>query len=749
MAQDKATIIKQAQRFTAKGQIDKAIQEWEKVLEINPKDGNIHNTVGDLLLKKNDPEKAATFYFKAANLFRDQGFSMKAMALYKKILNIHPKSTDALVGLAEMNAERGLVGNANEIYLTAAEIFVKSDSVDRAMELYEKIMALSPGSLALHQRIADLYAKIGLSGEAARVYVRCAAAYLEKGDADKARPLYQKVAETVPSDPAGHIGLGTVLASQGHGDEALRLLDKAAERIPASEAILMARASVALDLDRLEEAATSVESVLSKDSSNVAALTLLVRLHAKARRYEEAWEVLERAVELCLNADMDEEAQGILALADQIPGREEDALRLYVQVHRQAGREEEAIQTLKALAESLSSRGDNAGARGALEDAAALAPDDQDIARRIDEISGPVGETLELDVSGIDLDGPPDSGEDEVSADAYVKSLEEQLTGSSDGSIEDFQSIDLGGGEEEEEAEEDPSGTYVIPETDLDVSILKEEPLEDSDEETPEGMDDDDIIIDINRVDDEAPPPPDLHPQTASVDRSPDRFDEDLAEGDFYLEQGLKEEAIEIFQNLNRQYPDRPEPAERLAALLRPKAEAPVMKVRPAQKTDAKAFLESLKDVPDDAEGVGQKAKDEMDSIFDAFKKGVEHEVEEGDFETHYNLGIAYKEMGLVEDAIREFEIALRVQRDSVQGRSMLAMCYMEGGQPVKALEEYRSLESVVGVNDDRYLSLQYDLAVAAEAAGDSAEALAIFKGIQQKAGSFKDVSQRIVKLRG
>ena len=54
MARDKSSIIKSAQKFAARGQIDKALAEWQKILDDNPSDGNVHNTVGDLHLKKND-----------------------------------------------------------------------------------------------------------------------------------------------------------------------------------------------------------------------------------------------------------------------------------------------------------------------------------------------------------------------------------------------------------------------------------------------------------------------------------------------------------------------------------------------------------------------------------------------------------------------------------------------------------------------------------------------------------------------
>ena len=58
MAIDKNTVSKEAQKFAAKGQFDKAIAEWKKLLKESPNDPNIFNTIGDLCLKKDSKADA-------------------------------------------------------------------------------------------------------------------------------------------------------------------------------------------------------------------------------------------------------------------------------------------------------------------------------------------------------------------------------------------------------------------------------------------------------------------------------------------------------------------------------------------------------------------------------------------------------------------------------------------------------------------------------------------------------------------
>ena len=74
------------------------------------------------------------------------------------------------------------------------------------------------------------------------------------------------------------------------------------------------------------------------------------------------------------------------------------------------------------------------------------------------------------------------------------------------------------------------------------------------------------------------------------------------------------------------------------------------------------------------------KLDNDVLEIFQEFKKGLESELEDEDSETHYNLGIAYKEMGLVDDAIKEFQTSGKDKKRFLQSSSMLGVCYMEKG---------------------------------------------------------------------
>ena len=86
-----------------------------------------------------------------------------------------------------------------------------------------------------------------------------------------------------------------------------------------------------------------------------------------------------------------------------------------------------------------------------------------------------------------------------------------------------------------------------------------------------------------------------------------------------------------------------------------------------------------------------------LEDIFREFKKGVEQQLSAEDYETHYNLGIAYKEMGLLDDALHEFEVALsgKGRKKEIDCLTMIGVCHLEKGEPAAAVEAYqRALRS-------------------------------------------------------
>jgi pilus assembly protein FimV len=133
--------------------------------------------------------------------------------------------------------------------------------------------------------------------------------------------------------------------------------------------------------------------------------------------------------------------------------------------------------------------------------------------------------------------------------------------------------------------------------------------------------------------------------------------------------------------------------------------------------------------------------------IFKEFKKGVDKQLGKEDYDTRYNLGIAYKEMGLVDEAIAEFQLAAKDESRLLECSSMLGICFMEKGMPALAVKWFEKGLGAVGRREEEYQGLRYDLAAAYEASGHKGRALGLYREIHSHDASFRDVADKVRQL--
>jgi tetratricopeptide (TPR) repeat protein len=134
--------------------------------------------------------------------------------------------------------------------------------------------------------------------------------------------------------------------------------------------------------------------------------------------------------------------------------------------------------------------------------------------------------------------------------------------------------------------------------------------------------------------------------------------------------------------------------------------------------------------------------------IFKEFKKGVDKQLGKEDYDTRYNLGIAYKEMGLIDEAIAEFQLAAKDETRVLECSSMLGICFMEKGMPKLAVKWFEKGLKAPGRSEEEYQGLRYDLAMAHEASGDLDKALSLFEDLYGLDATFRDVAQKVRTLR-
>jgi tetratricopeptide (TPR) repeat protein len=122
LAIDKGKILNIAQKYILKGQSNKAIKEYEKLVKATPNDIRSHLKLGDLYLKNGENEKAIEEYLKVAELYAEDDLNSRAISIYKKVLSIDPKHIEAMHKIAKLYLKEGLRGDAKNYYQSILKI---------------------------------------------------------------------------------------------------------------------------------------------------------------------------------------------------------------------------------------------------------------------------------------------------------------------------------------------------------------------------------------------------------------------------------------------------------------------------------------------------------------------------------------------------------------------------------------------------------------------------------------------------
>lgn len=733
---DKSAIIKEAQKYLARGQIEKAIGEWEKLVKEYP-DGNAYNTVGDLYLKKGDKTDAVESFHKAASYFKQEGFTLKALALYKKILNLIPNDAIALFSLGELNEEKGLTTDAIKFYLAAADTLSKEGKKEKLLEIYDRILALSPTNIPLRNKVAEIYARDGLMSEAAKQYLHVAGLYSDKGEMEKAIVFYRKVLDIQPVNKQAIIGTADLNERIGNLAKAIEQMKEAVTLFPEDAEILLRCAEIYVMAEKFDEALGYLGQVVEIEPANIRARRLIGDIYLKQGDRERAWaEYLPLLDEMILEEKYDDAINLLESFKDIDPL--ETGKRL-VSLYRQINENDHVVSELVSLGDIFSSKGMKKEALNCYREAITLSPDDEPLRTKVIEYEKDI-----IAKESITIEAEKTVDEAIMEADIYLRY---GLFDNARDILEAFKT------KEPENVTLRLKLKSLYTETgNKEMAVTECIVLSDLYKEAGEIEKKEQIIKDAYAIDPDDPrladlPPPSHEEPEVKQPEGPfiEDYSEEISEAAFYARQGLLDEAREILERLQSLFPDNEDISQRLAML----GQMPVSEVGEDWTSEAAPKEAAMPEEALEVEELTEPALDnDVLDIFNEFKKGLEKELEEEDYETHYNLGIAYKEMGLIDDAIREFQASRNDPRRFVHSSNMLGICYIEKGLFQLAVDVLTDAIDKMEDRGEPYWAMKYDLADAYEKNGDMKEALDIYTNVYGWNSKFRSVSERIDQLK-
>jgi tetratricopeptide (TPR) repeat protein len=284
VAFNKEKVMDAARKFVDKGQIDKAVKEYLRIVSEDPKDVRVWLKIGDLYAKKGAKQEATDTYLKVARFYDEQGFFLKAVAVYKQILKLDPRLVDVILKLAELYRRLGLMSDAMQHYESVAAHFHREGNTKDALDTVKKLVDLDPENIATRIKLAELYSKENLLEEAATQFTHACEQLRRQGRQDDFVKVAERLLWHKPDNHALNRELAGLYLRRNDPRRALQKLQACFKADPR-------------DVETLGLLAIAF-SALDQKSKTVSVLKELARIHLENKTRDKAGEVYRKILEI-------------------------------------------------------------------------------------------------------------------------------------------------------------------------------------------------------------------------------------------------------------------------------------------------------------------------------------------------------------------------------------------------------------------------------------------------------------------
>lgn len=694
MSFDKVKAMRNAERFVSQGNLRSAITEYKSVVENDWRDVSTLNMLGDLYVKVSDTREGVRCYMKVADYYNKQGFSQKAIAVYNKVTKIQPDNIEVAERLAELHKGKGALGEARAQYMMVAEHHQKAGRRLEALAMYKQIAMLDPNNTDVCMNLADSYVREGQTEDAVEAYAEAGERFIRQGGHEEAIRALMRGFDIKMTDLRILNGLVKAQTALGRAGKAAKLLEDILDDEPYNRDILYLLIECCVGSNNAAGAEKAVIKLVEIEPANYPRFLELIRIYLNNNDADSAARILSMSAEYLLAGGQAEECGKWI---DEILERDPNqlaGLRLLVRYNSWLNDENGSRLALERLYSAAASNESVEDERYALVRLVQIKPETRyrDRLSEINEKYGFADEPVNDDPEADDVKtGESLSASGELEAEKGHRVV--------DAAIRD-------------NATESPKNTNgAIHTTDF----------------------------------------PEL---TAS---QLDRFQREVDSIEFYIENDYHELAEKAIAEVTAEFGDRP-----AIVVLRKRIgmEGPSDSLAPAA-FEVTSNTEAASDTAGSEPPSGEIATsanasgfgiDDIRSEF-GLEGGEDEPSDQGDYDTHYQMAVAYQEMDLMEDAIREYQDAINLTQPNDGTRrfyscaTLLGHCFMKNSMAAQAVTWLTRALETNNLSDAENHGLWYELALAYEANGDYDNSAKYFEKIYTENVDFRDVADRVKNL--
>ncbi len=683
MAADRQRLLDKAERLASRGKLNAAIDVFRKVINAFPDDTSSLNRVGDLYVRLKRIDDAIELFRLAAENFEHQGFFVKAIAINKKILRIDTSQLEVSEGLADLQHRQGLLSDARRQYQAVADSYQNRGDIESAIAVHRKLVDLEPDDPGHRLHLAELLKGQDRIPEAMGQYKGIADVFLTRGLAEEAVKVCLQALVLAPQNTDFIAGVARELNAAGYLEQAESFLEVAAENNPEAGQISLQPVIAKAE----QEPETEEESAVAEEEVEVEEVEV---------EEIEAEEVESEEVEIDEAIEVGEEEEA--AAEDEVEIEFEIDLEDFEIEAEETVEEEVEVEEEPAVEIEAEEPAEVEEPEEVVVEAATEEPEDESLKELLVEADVLIKYELE---------------------DKAIEKLEEILVAAPQHLPSYQKLIDLlfARGSLERVAK---------------LALLFK-PLAEEAGQADQWVGLESQLVEAGFVfeDDRWNPP-----EPAKPEPEPEPVE---------TEESVEEVAVEAGAG-----------AEDLSWLDDVPAQSPGETAGESQGFDSEeeffdlaSELERELDSEPGVSGDLEIVSDEQSiaEIVEGFRKGMAETLSPEDYDTHYNLGIAYREMGLVDEAISEFQLAAKDSRYLIDCCSLLASCFVKKGFPQLAIKWYSEGLDSPTISQEEVLGLQYELGDLYLEIGEAEEARQRFVEIYGVNSDYRDVSSKLASL--
>lgn len=695
---DKARIFELAERQVKAGRTEEAIAEYKKLLSGDAPDMSIHNIIGDLYMQLGRTEEAVKAFQAVAGYYESRSYYSQALAIYKKITKINPENVVMLVRLGDLLISQGFSAEAKREYLKAEQTLRREKRAKELMFLYNKLIRMEGDNIGFKLSLAELLRQEGFIDEAVVQLNDAAEIHLRRDELDPAEKIVEQARLLKAADQRTMTNLIEILKKSNRRKRALEVVGDILKKDQDNVHFQTIMGSLHLEEGELDKAEGILSRIVAVHPNETRARIKLGKVYVRQGRPDKAYEFFEPLISGMLKKQKEDKAIGLLGILLSTDRLYLPALEKLAAIYKAKNHKSYLEVVNRVILEEGRANGQPEKMFVALSDLLELRPRDKGLLHEYRELRKELG---------------------------FV----DEKTGEAD----TLSAI---------EAEEG------------DIDIL-------------------------------------------------------LARVDLYINQGLVRNARRILENLNIRFPRSPKIEEKIASLEEVKARIKTEEIRGAvgKVKDIEARIEATPDLartflsarpgeegtekrvtaadifadteilplpPDEVEemkfyDLGRKIADEQEmlqgvlaqqlrgdisilekdltDIVSMFREQVSKKVDTKDYETRFNLGLAYLEQGLIQEAIEEFLMASEDPARTLDCSSIISKAYKQNNNFSEALHWLEKSLGLVAAGSAEHFALLYELASLHEDNGDRRKALEVYSRVKEWNPAYRDVSNKVDKL--